>query len=66
MFSIIQRAVQYGIVSQNLMQTQVGLSDERIEVVQLGQTLKKPRWYSHLSFAEKYKVGSVAIEIRNG
>tara|TARA_Y100000588_G_C14249068_1_gene922727 strand:- start:874 stop:1923 length:1050 start_codon:yes stop_codon:yes gene_type:complete len=52
-FQLSKEFCKMGIVVKVLCETQVGLSDERIEVVQLGQALKKPRWYSHLSFARK-------------
>ena len=52
-FQLSKELCNLGLSVKILCETQVGLSDERIEVVQLGQTLKKPRWYSHLSFARK-------------
>ena len=64
-FQLSKELCNMGLSVKILCETQVGLSDERIEVVQLG-TLKKPRWYFIFRLPEKYKVGSVAIEIRNG
>lgn len=52
-FQLSRELSKLGFSVKVLCETQIDNPDEGVEVIQLGKSLEKPRWYSHISFARK-------------
>jgi UDP-glucose:(heptosyl)LPS alpha-1,3-glucosyltransferase len=52
-FRLSEKLVDLGIKVKVLCEVQITETPKKVDVVQLGQCMKKPRWFSHVLFSNK-------------